>query len=158
MRRHHLFAPALLLACGSLLPAAGPVNLAVIHRIKTEAFDNSKVMEHLFYLTDVHGPRLTNSTGFHNAAAWTVDRLNSFGLAKVNKEKWGPFGKTWNYSRFSAHLVKPAYTPLIGFPMAWTPGTNGPVKGEPLLAVIKDERLSEIQQAQRANCPHRRSA
>ncbi|HZO55781.1 MAG TPA: hypothetical protein VFB63_23935 [Bryobacteraceae bacterium] len=118
------------------LQAAEPVDLAVIHRIKAEAFDNSKVMDHMFYLTDVNGPRLTNSTAFHKAADWTVDRLKSFGLSKVSKEKWGPFGKTWNYTRFSAHLLKPTYSPLIGFPMAWTPGTNGPVKGEPMLAVI----------------------
>ena len=122
------------------LQAAEPVDLAVIHRIKAEAFDNSKVMDHIFYLTDVNGPRLTNSTAFHKAADWTVDRLKSFGLSKVSKEKWGPFGKTWNYTRFSAHLLKPTYSPLIGFPMAWTPGTNGPVKGEPMLAVIKDEK------------------
>ena len=140
MRLHFTLVLTLLLACASLSPAAEPVDLAVIHRIKAEAFDNSKVMDHMFYLTDVHGPRLTNSTGFHKAADWTLDRLKSFGLAKAAKEKWGPFGKTWNYTRFSAHLLKPAYAPLIGFPMAWTPGTNGPVKGEPLLAVIKDEK------------------
>ena len=140
MRLHFTLALTLLLACASLSPAAEPVDLAVTHRIKAEAFDNSKVMDHMFFLTDVHGPRLTNSTGFHKAADWTLDRLKSFGLAKAAKEKWGPFGKTWNYTRFSAHLLKPAYAPLIGFPMAWTPGTNGPVKGEPLLAVIKDEK------------------
>ena len=42
--------------------------LDVVHRIKTEAFDNSKVMEHLSYLTDLYGPRLTGSPEFHQAA------------------------------------------------------------------------------------------
>ena len=139
-RLHLCLALILLLSRASLLTAAEPVDLAVIHKIKLEAFDNSKVMDHLFYLTDVHGPRLTNSSGFHRAADWTVERLKSLGLTKVNKEKWGPFGKTWDYSRFSAHLLKPTYSPLIGFPMAWTPGTNGALKGQPILAVIKDEK------------------
>ncbi|MEP7362657.1 MAG: M20/M25/M40 family metallo-hydrolase [Acidobacteriota bacterium] len=148
MQHQHTHAKSLPLALAAMLAAtipaalqaAEPVDLAVIQRIKAEAFDNSKVMDHMFYLTDVHGPRLTNSISFHQAADWTVDRLKSFGLAKVTKEKWGPFGKTWNYTRFSAHLLKPTYSPLIGFPMAWTPGTNGPVKGEPILAVIKTEK------------------
>jgi len=39
------------------------VNLDVVHRIRAEALQNSKVMDHLFYLTDVNGPRLTNSPG-----------------------------------------------------------------------------------------------
>ncbi|HEV2690329.1 MAG TPA: hypothetical protein VGV35_17355, partial [Bryobacteraceae bacterium] len=36
------------------------VDLSIVHRIKAEAFENSKVMDHEFYLTDVYGPRLTN--------------------------------------------------------------------------------------------------
>ena len=35
--------------------AEEPVDLSVIHRIKAEALENSKVMEHVFYLTDVNG-------------------------------------------------------------------------------------------------------
>ncbi|MGH9785666.1 MAG: M28 family peptidase, partial [Terriglobia bacterium] len=47
----------------------GP-DLAVVHRIRQEALTKSQVMQHLFYLTDVHGPRLTNSPGFNAAADW----------------------------------------------------------------------------------------
>lgn len=36
-------------------------DLAIVGRIKTEAFDNSRLMETLGYLTDVYGPRLTAS-------------------------------------------------------------------------------------------------
>ena len=43
------------------LIAEEAVDLNVVHRIRQEALQNSKVMDHLFYLTDVHGPRLTNS-------------------------------------------------------------------------------------------------
>ena len=43
------------------------VDLSVIHRIKAEAFENSKVMDHEFYLTDVHGPRLAGSPGYRAA-------------------------------------------------------------------------------------------
>ncbi len=40
---------------------------------------------------------------------------------------------------FSAHLLEPQYAPLIGFPLAWTPGTNGVVTGEPVLVSIHNE-------------------
>ncbi|MBV9771950.1 MAG: peptidase M28, partial [Bryobacterales bacterium] len=49
-----------------------PVDLSVIHRIKSEALENSRVMEDVFYLTDVNGPRLTNSPGFKTAGDWVV--------------------------------------------------------------------------------------
>src|SRR5690348_11336452 len=39
-------------------------DLSIVNRIKAEAFQNSQVMDHLFYLTDVYGPRLTNSPGY----------------------------------------------------------------------------------------------
>lgn len=44
------------------------VDLQAVHRIKEEAFRNGKVMDHLFYLTDVHGPRLSGSPEFQKAA------------------------------------------------------------------------------------------
>src|SRR4051794_32557903 len=40
------------------------VDLGVVHQIKAEAFQNPKVMENVFQLTDVYGPRLTNSPQF----------------------------------------------------------------------------------------------
>ena len=41
------------------LVAQEKADLYTINRIKNEAFQNSKVMENAFYLTDVYGPRLT---------------------------------------------------------------------------------------------------
>lgn len=111
-------------------------DLGVIHRIKLEAFDNSQVMDHLFYLTDVNGPRLTNSPGFHSAVEWCLKRLKELGLENVHTEKWD-FGKGWSYSNFSIDLVEPVYAPLVGFPLAWTPGTGGALTAEPILAVMK---------------------
>ncbi len=111
-------------------------DLGVIHRIKLEAFDNSQVMDHLFYLTDVNGPRLTNSPGFHSAVEWCLKRFKELGLENVHTEKW-EFGKGWSYSNFSIDLVEPVYAPLVGFPLAWTPGTGGALTAEPILAVMK---------------------
>jgi carboxypeptidase Q len=116
-----------------------PVDLAVIHRIKAEALENSKVMEHVFYLTDVNGPRLTNSPGFKSAGDWVVKRLQEYGLTGVHQEPWGPFGRGWTYTRFSGHMLEPAYAPLIGFPLAWSPGTPGPVEADAIYAPLETE-------------------
>src|SRR5882757_8566019 len=112
------------------------IDLSILNRIKAEAFQNSQVMDHLFYLSDVYGPRLTNSPGHHAAGDWVVNRLRQYGLENVKEEKWGPFGQSWKLTHFSAHLLAPQYQPLIGVPLAWTPGTKGVVTGEPILAVI----------------------
>jgi ABC-type dipeptide/oligopeptide/nickel transport system ATPase component len=130
--------PILLLAL-ALLSAEEKADLTVVNRIKSEAFYNSQVMDHLFYLADVYGPRLTSSPGHKAAADWVVKRLQSYGLKNVKLEKWGPFGQSWNLKQFSAHLIEPQYQPLIGFPLAWTPGTGGAVSGEPVMAVLRSE-------------------
>src|SRR5438874_7423409 len=129
----------LLLFTGVVAWAEEQVDLAAIHRIKTEAFDHSKVMDHAFYLTDVYGPRLTGSPGLKAAAEWAVKKFTAWGLEGANLEKWGPFGRGWSQVKFSAHLKEPQYAPLIGFSRPWSPGTNGPVAGQPVLAVIQSE-------------------
>ncbi len=114
------------------------VDLDAIHKIREEALQNSKVMDHVFQLTDVYGPRLTNSPGFFAAADWVVKQLKEWGI-DAHQEKWGPFGRGWTYSYFSASMTEPQYAPMIGVPLAWSPGTNGPVTGEVTIANITTE-------------------
>ena len=130
-----------------LLPAFKPihaqepverVDLNAIHKIREDALQNSKVMDHVFQLTDVYGPRLTNSPGFFAAADWVVKQLKEWGI-EGHQEKWGPFGRGWTYTHFSASLIEPQYAPLIGFPLAYSPGTNGTVTGEAMVANIAAE-------------------
>jgi carboxypeptidase Q len=121
------------------LSAEEKVDLYTINRIKHEAFENSKVMENAYYLTDVYGPRLTGSPGLQAAAEWAERRLTEWGLSGAKLEKWGPFGHSWYCVRFSASMKEPQYSPLVGFARPWSPGTNGPVTGEPILAPIRTE-------------------
>jgi len=109
------------------------LDLDAIHKIRQEALQNSKVMEHLFYLTDVYGPRLTNSPGYNDAANWVVKQLGEWGV-QAHLEKWGPYGQGWAYTKFSASLIEPQFAPLIGVPLAYSSGTNGPVRGEAMIA------------------------
>src|SRR5690349_21824936 len=72
-----------------------PVDLAAVQRIKDEGLQRSQVMDTAWYLTDVHGPRLTNSPNIRAAAAWAARRLGEWGIANVRQESWGPFGRGW---------------------------------------------------------------
>jgi len=128
-----------LVCAGLLLEAAGPekIDLGILHRIKSEAFGrNSKVMDTAFYLTDVYGPRLTGSPNIKSAGEWTIKKMNEWGLANAKMEAWGPFGRGWSCTHFSAELKEPEFMPLIGFAQPWSSGTNGPVSGEAVLAVM----------------------
>jgi carboxypeptidase Q len=128
----------LLLVAPVLVWGADTADLAVVHRIKAEAFERSRVMDHMFYLADVYGPHLPNTPAFTAVGDWAVKRLQEYGLVNVAKEKWGPFGRGWSYSRFSAHMLEPQYAPLEGFPLAWSEPTKGRITGEPVLAPIRD--------------------
>src|SRR5262245_55489718 len=119
-------------------------DLAVVQRIKTEAFERSQVMDHLFYLTDVHGPRLTGSPGFTAAANWTVKRLREMGIDNARTASWGKWGRSWKLTKYSLALVEPQYVPLSGFPLAWSAATSGAVTAEPVFApfdIDRDARL-----------------
>jgi len=122
----------------SPLVAQEAVDLDAVHRIRDEALQNSKVMEHLFYLTDVSGSRLTNSPGFFSAADWVVKQLGEWGIS-ARQEKWGPYGRGWTFTKFSAHMLEPTPVPLIGAPLAYTPGTNGPLSGDATIVAITTE-------------------
>ncbi len=113
------------------------VDLSVVDRIRDEAFgNNSKVMDTAFYLTDVYGPRLTGSPNAKDAGEWAVKKMTEWGLVNAKLEEWGPFGRGWSLTRFSAMMKEPEFSPLIGFARPWSPGTNGPVSGQAMLAVI----------------------
>lgn len=137
MKHVRLFAAAVALAAIAL--AQEKVDLETIHRIKTAAFQNSKVMDHVFWLTDAKGPRLTGSPQYKLAAEWVVDTLKKMGIENARLVKWGPFGRAWQNERFSVHLLEPVYQPVYGFAMAWSNSTEGVVSGEPVYAPIRNE-------------------
>jgi carboxypeptidase Q len=118
------------------------VDLDAIHRIKEEGFSRSKVMDIASYLTDVHGPRLTGSPQLRAAAEYAVKALTEMGLSNAHLESWGPFGRGWSQEHFEAHVVSPQKYTLVGYPRAWTPGTNGKVTGEAVMVTLaRDEDL-----------------
>ena len=84
-------------------------DMDMIARIKKEGTDSSKVMDIAHHLTDVSGPRLTNSPGFVRAANWAKDELTSWGLVNAQLEPWANLGKAGNRK----NVTWPWYRPII---------------------------------------------
>jgi carboxypeptidase Q len=115
------------------------VDYDAIYKIKDEGFQRSKVMEILSWLTDVYGPRLTNSPGFRKAGDWAVKEMTSWGLSNVKLEPF-PFGRGWSNDKFSMTATTPGGSfPVIGMATAWTPGTNGAVSTDAVFAPLTSE-------------------
>src|SRR5262249_33908501 len=99
----------------------------------------SKVMDTMYQLTDVIGARLTGSPNMKRANEWTRDQLASWGLASAHLESWGPFGRGWSFDSASVRVVSPVDAPLIAYPKAWTPGTDGLVRAKVMEAKLDSE-------------------
>jgi carboxypeptidase Q len=141
-----VFAAHLVLAPALRASAQEPVDLAEMTRIRDEGFNNSKVMDTLEYLTDVIGPRLTGSPALKQANDWTKTQLETWGLKNAHLEQWGPFGRGWTLERVSVNMVTPEPAPLIAIPKAWTPGTNGPVRGKVVHLAKAPENDADLEQ------------
>ncbi len=133
MQRHRLVLVLFVAALAQDAWSQEPVNLEVINRIRAEGLQNSQVMETLFWLTDVHGPRLTGSPNMKASGEWARDQLAKWGLENAKLESWGAFGRGWTTERFSIEMLEPQYQPIIAWPQAWTAGTNGVVSGTPVM-------------------------
>jgi hypothetical protein len=110
-----------------------------IDRIKEEGTKRSEVMKTVSYLTDVIGPRLTASPNMKRANEWTRDKMASWGLKNAHLEAWGPFGRGWSLKRFSLQITEPQCIPVIAYPKAWSPGTNGEITGDVVLLEARAE-------------------
>jgi len=127
---------------GAALTAAAAeesVDLDMVNRIRDEGLNRSKVMETAAYLTDRIGPRLTNSPQAREASEWTRARLAEWGLANAHLESWGPFGRGWSYEHAAVRIVTPVQAPLLAVPKAWTPGTEGAVRGPVMRVKIEKD-------------------
>jgi carboxypeptidase Q len=119
-------------------PVETPVDLGTIARIKQEALNNSQVMDHVSWMSDVYGPRMSGTPQFQQASEWAMKRLTEWGLANVHQERFA-FGQGWKVDRFSAHLIEPQVQPIIGYPRSYSPPTKGAVTAEVMRVDIRSE-------------------
>jgi carboxypeptidase Q len=122
---------------GAQAPAE-KLDYETIGRIRDEGLNRSQVMDHISWLADVYGPRLTGGPGIMQAGDWTLKKFAEWSLSNPHRETF-QFGKGWSLERFSAHMIEPQVQPLIGLPGGWSAGTNGTVVAEVVRAQIDTE-------------------
>jgi len=120
-------------------PAVYEAPRAVIDKIRDEGMNHSQVTDTLSYLTDVIGGRLTNSPSMKRANEWTRDTMAKWGMQNAKLEAWGPFGRGWSLTSFSAQVNTPTAFPVIAYPKAWSPSTKGTVTSDVVYLDIKSD-------------------
>lgn len=124
-----------LLTGAATFQARPVVDWAMVARIREEGLHRSQVMEYEGYIADVLGARLTNSLDMQRAQQWALGEMRRLGLANVAAEPFMPYGVSWDNEYVSVHMLEPDYQPLVAYPIAHTPGTDGKLQVD---AVIVD--------------------
>jgi hypothetical protein len=149
--------PMRLLACSVLVIVAAVavrdvateerIDQDVYWKIRQEATNNSKVLATLHALTDVYGPRLTGSPQLKAAGEWAIEQMHAWGLRNGRLEPWdfgAAYGREgWTNDRLAVHLVSPVKDALVVEALAWTPGTNGPVRAEAFALTLPQRPTQE---------------
>ena len=110
------------------------VNSDAYWKIRQEGISNSKILQTVHILTDLYGSRLTGSPSLKASGEWVIQQMHSWGLRNGKLEPWdftAAYGRAgWTNDRLSAHIISPVKDALIVEALAWTPGTNGPVRAQ----------------------------
>jgi carboxypeptidase Q len=118
------------------------LDLDVVERIRDEGLNRSQIPELASYLTDVVGPRLTNSPGIQRAYDWSSSTLRGWGLENVVVEPWGEFGRGWKNKGVTFRALTPYPRTIHAWPMAWSDGTDGMITGRAI--AIEAETPAEL--------------
>ena len=111
---------------------------ATIARIRDEATQRSKAYEHVWWLSEVYGPRVTGTPAFTQASEWAMKQFREWGLANVHQERWA-FGQGWSIQNFSAVMTAPQPAVLIGAPRNYSPSTSGTIASDVVQVNIQSE-------------------
>lgn len=139
-------------------PAIEMGDPATIQAILDEGKNRNQVMDHLTYLTQKIGSRLTGSQRLITANNWCREQYLRWGLSNPRIEQWGEVATGFDRGPSTGKLllvrekknedgsVKAEYDTLRDFEfstLAWTKGTNGSVRGK----VIREPTTLEAYQA-----------
>lgn len=127
-----------------------------IARILDEGKNHNRVMEHLTYLCDEIGPRLTGSTNAELANNWTRDQFEAWGLDNAHLFEWGEVNLRFDRLPSTARVLveetdssdddaEPEDRELRTMEftwLAWSRGTDGPVRGR---AIPMPQTLDEYE-------------
>ncbi len=115
-------------------------------KIIATARESSQVMEHLDFLVNRIGPRLTSSDNLTNACEWARHRFAGFGIENARVEKWGEFPVGFNRGPWFGRMVEPEVKALTFGTNSWTAGTPGTVKAAAVLEPENDEQFDAVKE------------
>ena len=107
--------------------AQSSLDPGISEKIRKEEAANSQIMRTMHFLADVYGPRLTGSPNHKAAAEWAVKQMTEWGFSNGHLEPWEFGHPGWANEHVEAHIVSPMKSVLVVQPLAWTPGTRGPM-------------------------------
>jgi hypothetical protein len=113
------------------------VDWEVVAKIREEGFQRSQVTDIAEYLTDVLPSRLSLSEHMKKAQVWAKEKMTAIGLTNVVIEPFMDYGASWDNEYFSLQMLEPAYQPMVGFPLAYTPGTHGKIQCSAIIVDIQ---------------------
>ncbi len=117
--------------CASLFlapPASALQQDEVVDKVIELGRSEPQVMEHLRYLSERIGHRLTGSSDIERASEWARAQFASYGL-DARLEKWGEFPVGFDRGPSSGGMVSPVHVDFVFTTYAWSAGTPGPVRG-----------------------------
>src|SRR5688572_24619635 len=149
MKRLLLLFLGVVLAGLVVVDAQERIDQDVFWKIRQEGTNNSRILQTVQVLTDVYGPRLTGSPNAKAAGEWAVAQMQAWGMKNGHLEPWDFNRPGWLNERLSAHIVSPIKDALVVEALAWTPGTNGVVRGAAMRMTLpqrptKDELTSYL--------------
>ena len=112
-----------------------------VARLMAEIGERPQVVTNVEALSDDIGPRLTGSERLRQAEAWAMAKFKGYGAVNVHEEAYD-FGPSWTRGHDWGRLLNLNGQELHLAAMAWSPATQGPVKGE--LAVLEAKTFDEL--------------
>jgi len=105
----------------------------VIDKIINLGTTDNKVMEHIDFLTNRFGDRLTGSDGYYSACIWAVNTMRSWGMMAEMQEA-GEMPVGFNRGPWFGKMVTPKEITLDFGTPSYTAGTKGRQKGRVLIS------------------------
>lgn len=127
----------LLFTTGSIYAQQERVDTSVFRMIRNGEMTNSHIPWIAHYITDVSGPRLTNSPGFFRAGNWAVETMKKWGMVNAALEPWGEYGRGWDVQEFKVSMTAPYLQSVVGYAIPWSANTNGEINAPVILLQSK---------------------
>ena len=98
----------------------------MLGRIRDEGLNRSQVMDHVSWLSDVYGPRLTGSPGIQQASEWAMKTFTRVGTGQRRTRSGGRSARAGRWCGSPRTSSSRRCSRSIGFPQEWSSGTKGP--------------------------------